>query len=475
MYNFFLPFFFFLLSIFPCWAADFQQGVKAYQDGDYEAAFNEWLPLADDGDPMGLYGLGILYHEGKGVSQDYDEALMLFEEAADFGNEFALNKLGVMHDNGQGVLTDYEIAWDYYMQAAEEGVTEAIFNLGVMLDTGKLGEENDQGAIEMYQIAAEQGHEGAINNLANPLNKIKKEQVANPPQSAALDERYKEILQKYENDEDFGDVALYNALLQLANQGHPASQHLVGKILFDGIETEKGSNNYILLYDSAAALEYFNKAADGGHIEAVAWAAYVHYIGEGEYGWKNVTQNLPEAVRLYKKAADLGVNWASSALAQIYMEGGEGVEKNLGEARRLLEGCVATYDYCNTLLAELGEQVVSDSPIMKLKDAMETFILIETCHEMNSVFYVSHSQMDDFRSKMGALQDHYITLGADPDEAWNLANNEPSETTATYLSTMEIFKLSGDYNSDMEKYCNLFKFSFPEVETSGTKTRKKSF
>ena len=471
---------------YPSWAADFNKGVEAYQNGNYEVAFDEWAALAEDDDPMSQYGLGILYREGKGVSQDFDEAFNWFELSADQGNEYALNALGEMYDNGDGVEKDYEAAYDYYLEAGDAGVIEAIFNLGVLLDAGKLGQENDDAAIEMYEIAAEAGHEGAIHNLANPLDKIEEDESANNTQATSsksldlLDQQFEKIRQQYNNDDNFSDVDLYNAWLNLANQGHPESQFRIGYFLYTGIETETGSNNFILPKDYESALEYFGKASQGGNVDALAWAAVIHTIGPGDY-WagerNNVPINLPKAVELLKKATELGQRWAPHELAKIYMEGGEGVEKNITEARTLLNECVAAGrdDNCTDLLAVLDEQVIADSPIFKLKDAMEKFIVLETCHEMNAFYYVTSSQMEEFRNKMRALQDHYVSLGADPDKAWDLANNDPSESTQSYMSAMEIFKFSGDYNADMEQYCNLFKMTFPELETDGKKPRKKTF
>ena len=85
--SWFVLFFLSLTFSYPSWAADFNKGVEAYQNGNYEVAFDEWAALAEDDDPMSQYGLGILYREGKGVSQDFDEAFNWFELSAD-GNTF---------------------------------------------------------------------------------------------------------------------------------------------------------------------------------------------------------------------------------------------------------------------------------------------------------------------------------------------------------------------------------------------------
>ena len=42
----------------PAWA-DFDEGLAAYQRGDYAAAFREWKPLAEQGFANAQYNLGL--------------------------------------------------------------------------------------------------------------------------------------------------------------------------------------------------------------------------------------------------------------------------------------------------------------------------------------------------------------------------------------------------------------------------------
>ncbi|MCH8039374.1 MAG: sel1 repeat family protein, partial [Nitrospinae bacterium] len=54
--------------------AGFQEGVDAYERGDYATALKEFRPLADQGDALAQFNLGIMYYKGQGVPQDYQEA-----------------------------------------------------------------------------------------------------------------------------------------------------------------------------------------------------------------------------------------------------------------------------------------------------------------------------------------------------------------------------------------------------------------
>jgi uncharacterized protein len=51
-----------------------------------------------------------MYGEGRGVPQDYSEAIKWFRLAAEQGNAKAQFHLGVMYANGQGVTQDYAAA-----------------------------------------------------------------------------------------------------------------------------------------------------------------------------------------------------------------------------------------------------------------------------------------------------------------------------------------------------------------------------
>ena len=81
--------------------------------------------------------LGTMYDAGRGVAQDYKEALRLYELSAEQGNAYAQFNLGAMYDNGRGVTIDKAEAVKWYRLAASQGSVLAQFNLGVMYDKGE--------------------------------------------------------------------------------------------------------------------------------------------------------------------------------------------------------------------------------------------------------------------------------------------------------------------------------------------------
>ena len=64
------------------------------------------------------FNLGIMYSKGRGVPQDYAEAVKWSRKAADQGHAGAQFNLGVMYHNGWGVPQDYVEAHMWYNLAA---------------------------------------------------------------------------------------------------------------------------------------------------------------------------------------------------------------------------------------------------------------------------------------------------------------------------------------------------------------------
>ena len=111
---------------------DFDPDSDAYVRGDDDAALREWLPLAEQGHAQAQYLIGVMYDNGRGVSQDYRTAVKWYRLAAEQGHAGAQFNLGVMYYKGRGVTRDYETAMKWTSRAAEKGLAKAQYNLGVM-------------------------------------------------------------------------------------------------------------------------------------------------------------------------------------------------------------------------------------------------------------------------------------------------------------------------------------------------------
>ena len=108
--------------------AGYDEGVAAYERGDYEAALKEFRQLAEQGDAAAQYNLGMMYRNGKGVPPDYAEAVKWYRKASEQGQAYAQYNLGVMYRDGRGVPQDYVQAYLWSYLAAAQGRMDAWMN-----------------------------------------------------------------------------------------------------------------------------------------------------------------------------------------------------------------------------------------------------------------------------------------------------------------------------------------------------------
>ena len=142
------------------YAQDFNKGLEAYDKGDYATALREWSALAEQGHAKAQYNLGLMYGNGKGVTQDYKEAVKWFRKSAEQGHAAAQYSLGVMYGNAQ----DYKEAVKWYRKSAEQGNAMAQFNLGMMYGNGDGVLQDDVYTHMWFNIAASNGSDGAMKN-----------------------------------------------------------------------------------------------------------------------------------------------------------------------------------------------------------------------------------------------------------------------------------------------------------------------
>jgi TPR repeat protein len=98
---------------------DFQDGVDAYNRGDYKTAFNEWQPLAEQGYAGAQNNLALLYENGTGVLKDYKEAVKWYRKAAEQNYVEAQYSLALMYGKGLGVPYDLSKAKHWIKKAYE--------------------------------------------------------------------------------------------------------------------------------------------------------------------------------------------------------------------------------------------------------------------------------------------------------------------------------------------------------------------
>lgn len=145
--------------------AGLDEGLAAFKKQDFAGALREWRPLAEQGEAAAQITLGMLYENGKGVTQDHKEAARWYRLAAEQGQAKAQIYLGSMYSQGKGVPQNFKEAAHWYRLAANQGLADAQYNIGVMHNTGRGVLQDYKEAATWYQLAADQGHSEAQNSL----------------------------------------------------------------------------------------------------------------------------------------------------------------------------------------------------------------------------------------------------------------------------------------------------------------------
>lgn len=151
----------------PAAKADFAQGVRAYETGDYKAAHDAWLPLANRGDVAAMRNIGHLYRWGQGVEKDIAQAIHWYRMAAEKGFSRAQANLAAIYLQGdEGTPVDYDEAHKWFAAAAVQNLAVAQYNLGLMYELGLGVEKNEARALGWYNLAAKAGQPEAIERLS---------------------------------------------------------------------------------------------------------------------------------------------------------------------------------------------------------------------------------------------------------------------------------------------------------------------
>jgi hypothetical protein len=107
-------------------SAAFEDGLRAYDAGDYATAAREWRKLAAACNPQAATALAGLYRDGLGVPQDERLASHWYSLAAEAGEPVAQAALGERYAEGRGVVQDSVKAYFWLGLAARQGMTWAV-------------------------------------------------------------------------------------------------------------------------------------------------------------------------------------------------------------------------------------------------------------------------------------------------------------------------------------------------------------
>ena len=165
---------FFSVTLVSCWLvafpskATFNEGVKAFQNKDYEKARKFFEPLAQKGNANAQFGLGLLYRNGLGVRKNLRKAYELYKDAAVQGYAKAQYNLAILTlslaKNNTKFNESDAIAW--LKLAAQQDIVRAQYFLGLFYWEGKHGLEADDVLAYMWiYLAASNFHPQAESKL----------------------------------------------------------------------------------------------------------------------------------------------------------------------------------------------------------------------------------------------------------------------------------------------------------------------
>ena len=141
--------------------AGLDEGVSAYERGDYNAAYEEFFQLAKDGDSTAQYNLGLLYEQGLGVQYNRDKAVSWYTAAAEGGHGDAQLIIGDLFIEGYWSKEDFIQASEWYRLAAEQSQAEAQRKLGILYALGQGVARDLTNAAYWLGAAAEGGDKEA--------------------------------------------------------------------------------------------------------------------------------------------------------------------------------------------------------------------------------------------------------------------------------------------------------------------------
>jgi TPR repeat protein len=267
-----------------------------YADGrgvekeDDRQAIYWYLKAAEAGDANGLRSLGWVYQHGRGVDKDDHQAAIWYRKAAEAGDTSAMRNLALMYTQGRGIWKDDDEAFLWYLRAAKAGDVWAMRDLGLVYAKGSGVKKDDRQAFAWVQKAAQAGDAQAMRDLG--LMYVEGRGV--------------------ERD----DYQAFVWVRRAAEAGDAQAMKNLGLMYLEGRGVEK---------DDHQAVAWIRKAAENGNSSGMSSLGWLYSNGHG------LQKDDRQAFLWYLKAAEAGNPNAMSSLGWMYLDG-RGVEKDYREA-----------------------------------------------------------------------------------------------------------------------------------------------
>ena len=318
--------------------ACFQEGLAAFERGDYAASLPRFVRACELGDPAGctnvgwqyehalgvaadavrarpmyLAGcdggdvsgcgcLGKLYLTGAGVPANFDKYLELFQKACDLGDAALCAHLATRYKKGDGVRVDAGRSRALDVQACELGSAAGCNNLGA----AKWASGNAATGMRLFKRACDLGSQNGCDNF----NRFVQEPAGAAAVAASDPEGLaQQAIAAYRRSDHAASASLSQRACELGS--------VRGCNLF-GLHLELGQG---VAPDVAKARTHYTRECDAGDWSACANLARVHFQGIGG------AASVPKAIAFYQRACDLG-DATNCAHMGFRNQQGEGVPKD---------------------------------------------------------------------------------------------------------------------------------------------------
>ena len=292
---------------------------------------------ADFGQTEGLTGLSMSYERGFGVKINEERAVSLLRDAAYKGSSHAQDLLGEHYYVGQGVKKDTTKAFILFRIAAsgDEVNRQTWTDLAIAYETGIGTKNNLVLAHRFYEMAADDGDPvaaEALKRLSAKANSVRDQaqsagdQAPSPSSSAEMvDECDRQAASPFDDTRPKGISGVSNNQIEpdlavpacrLALNASPDNSRLLYEL---GRALPKTEKYY------PEALSVYRRAADAGYAVAMNNLGIMYQNGNG------VAKDVSEAIVWYQKAAAAGNSVGMYNLGAVYANG-NGVSKDYTQA-----------------------------------------------------------------------------------------------------------------------------------------------
>ena len=290
--------------------SSYDRGMAAYDRGHYEVAMYDFEPRAMNGDFIAQFYLGFMHEHGRGVPHNREKAIAWYTKAAEQGYAPAQNDLGVMYvrfweepvlSGKKSVITPFERALKWFNKAAQQDNPTAQFNLAtVSAHLARRFPEDSKESIELHKRVVIWHKKAAEQNYAPAqfyLGLIYQEGL---PVVAPSPEKTVELYIKAASPNSEATIPY--------KQGYAPAQHQLAEMYSKGEEVRQ---------DIEEAIKWYKRAAEQGFVLSQYSLGLLYDMGNG------VNQDFKEAKKWYQKAAEQGFARAQNNLAQMYETGGD--------------------------------------------------------------------------------------------------------------------------------------------------------